>query len=179
MTGYRLAFGNTNTAPRMLDARNASNPKQYAICTSLTLEQIGETNSSPSSRNTSRTHPLLLTFNAPLKRASRNDSGPTTRTHQILPHNWAGTKSSKSFSPRSGAQPKSSFSATKDSTQDTIQANYGRDTLLHSFGRKAIHYGKIDAQSQTGLLMTDSTSLVPALDRKNNDTCPWHMRVAQ
>jgi hypothetical protein len=65
MTGYRLAFGNTDTAPRMPPARNASNPKQYAICTSVTLEQIGETNSSLSSRNTSKTRPLQLTFDAP------------------------------------------------------------------------------------------------------------------
>jgi hypothetical protein len=65
MTGYLLAFGNTNTAPRMPPARNASNPKQYAGCASVTLEQIGETNSSLSSRNTSKTRSLQLTFDAP------------------------------------------------------------------------------------------------------------------
>jgi hypothetical protein len=36
------------------------------------------------------------------------------------------------------SQHKRSFSVTKDSTQDTIQANDGRANLLHSPGRKAI-----------------------------------------
>jgi hypothetical protein len=61
-------------------------------------------------------------------------------------------------------------SATKESTQVTIQANNGRETSLHSSGHKDIPSGKIGAHPHTALLLTASTSQAPALDRHNKSS---------
>jgi hypothetical protein len=62
ITGYQLAFGNTDAALRLIPARNGFNSRPYLTCTSATLGQVGVTNSSLSLRSTSKTHPLQPTF---------------------------------------------------------------------------------------------------------------------